>query len=242
MKLSIVIPAFNEEKLLPATLDAVRAAAAVFTEAGVVWELIVCDNNSTDGTAAVARDRGAKVVFEPVNQIARARNAGASVATGDWLLFIDADSLPSRELLGDALVEMRGGTTLFAGAAVTLDTAVPLGARIAIMGWNALSRGLCWMAGSFVLVESAAFREVGGFNQQFFAGEEVDLSRRLKRLSRRRGKQGVILARHPLVTSARRLKLYSAWELGRFFVRASLRPWSTTASREACGMWYDGKR
>jgi glycosyltransferase involved in cell wall biosynthesis len=242
MKLSIIIPAFNEEKLLPATLDAVRSAASVFTEAGVAWECIVCDNNSTDRTAELARERGVTVVFEPVNQISRARNAGASVATGDWLLFIDADSRPSRELLADALTVMRDGRFLFAGSTVTLDGDLPKGTRMAVGGWNGLSRLLNWMAGSFVLVETSAFREVDGFSRQFFAGEEVDLSRRLKRLARRRGKRGVILARHPLVTSARRLKLYTAWELGRFFVRATLRPWSTTASREACGMWYDGKR
>ncbi len=242
MKLSIVIPAFNEEKLLPATLDAVRSAAAVFTEAGVPWEWVVCDNNSTDATAAVARERGATVVFEPVNQIARARNTGASAATGDWLLFIDADSRPSRGLLGEVLVAMRDGSILFAGSVVSLDTQVPLGARWGLSGWNGLSRLMKWVAGSFVLVEAAAFREVGGFDQRFYAGEEVDLSRRLKRVARRRGKRGAILTRHPLITSARRLKLYSPWELGRFFLRAMLRPWSTTRSREACGMWYDGKR
>ncbi|MGE4181275.1 MAG: glycosyltransferase [Limisphaerales bacterium] len=242
MKLSIVIPAFNEEKLLPSTLDAVGSAAAVFTESGVPWEWIVCDNNSTDGTAAVARERGATVVFEPVNQISRARNAGAAAATGDWLLFIDADSRPSRGLLSDALAAMRSGEILFAGARVRLDAKVRWGGRIGVASWNGLSRLMTWMAGSFVLVEASAFREVGGFDQRYYAGEEVYLSRHLKRLARKRGKRGAILARHPLETSARRLKMYSPVDLARFFMRATLRPWSTPMSREACAMWYDGRR
>ena len=81
MNLSIVIPAYNEEKLLPRTLQSVQAAAGAFTAAGWTFELIVCDNNSTDGTALLARAGGARVVFEPLNQIARARNTGARDGT-----------------------------------------------------------------------------------------------------------------------------------------------------------------
>jgi len=242
VKISIVIPAFNEEKLLPGTLDAVWAAAAAFVDAGVEWECIVCDNNSRDGTAEVAREKGARVVFEPVNQIARARNAGATLATGEWILFIDADSYPSRELFADVVREIRKGNLLFAGSVVRLDSELPRGMLFLLGVWNALSRGLRWVAGSFVLVEAAGFREVGGFDLRYYAGEEVDLSRRLKRLARRRRMRAVILHTYPLLTSARRAKLYTMGELGRFFLRATLRPWSTTASREACGMWYDGRR
>ena len=77
MRVSVVIPAFNEEKLLPATLAAVRAAAGAFADRGWSWECVVCDNNPTDCTAELARAAGATVVFEPVNQIGRARDAGA---------------------------------------------------------------------------------------------------------------------------------------------------------------------
>ena len=98
LKLSVVVPAFNEERLLAATLGSIRSAALSFDGAWS-WELIVCDNNSTDRTAEIARAAGATVVFEPINQIARARNRGAAAATGDWLIFVDADSYPTRELL-----------------------------------------------------------------------------------------------------------------------------------------------
>jgi len=75
MKISVVIPAFNEERLLPGTCARSGALAALERRQ---WqtEVIVCDNNSTDATAAIARAAGATVVFEPVNQIARARNRG----------------------------------------------------------------------------------------------------------------------------------------------------------------------
>src|SRR5205823_2793019 len=94
MKISIIVPAFNEEKLIGETLRRISSATAAFSERGWASEVIVCDNNCSDRTAELARAGGARVVFEPINQIARARNTGAAAATGDWLLFIDADSHP----------------------------------------------------------------------------------------------------------------------------------------------------
>src|SRR5688572_1912804 len=82
-------------------------------------ELIVCDNNSTDRTAEIARAAGATVVFEPINQIARARNRGAAAATGDWLIFVDADSYPTRELLEEVRKAILSGA-LAGGAVVHL--------------------------------------------------------------------------------------------------------------------------
>ena len=64
MKISIVVPAFNEERLLGASLAQIKSAAAAFTRIGWETELIVCDNNSTDRTAEIARAAGATVVFE----------------------------------------------------------------------------------------------------------------------------------------------------------------------------------
>ena len=80
VKISIVVPAFNEERLLGESLAQIKSAARAFAPRGWDFELIVCDNNSTDRTAEIARVAGATVVFEPVNQIARARNSGAAAA------------------------------------------------------------------------------------------------------------------------------------------------------------------
>lgn len=98
MKISVVVPAFNEERLLAASLRHLQGAMSVFVRRGWTSELIVCDNNSTDRTAQIARVAGAQVVFEPVNQISRARNTGAAHAQCDWLIFVDADSYPSQAL------------------------------------------------------------------------------------------------------------------------------------------------
>lgn len=242
MRVSVVIPAFNEEKLLPATLAAVRLAAAAFAARGWEWECVVCDNNSTDGTAACARDGGAAVVFEPVNQIGRARDAGARAATGDWLVFIDADSTPSAGLFAAIADQIAAGRALGGGSTVELEPGTPRYARFVCGGWNLWSRLVRWAAGSCVWVEAAAFREAGGFGAEYYAGEEVFLSRRLKALARRRGRRFVILAAHPLRTSSRKLRLYTVTEAVRFAVRMLCTAGRAAKRPEHCEIWYDGRR
>ena len=242
MRVSVVLPAFNEEKLLPAALAAVRDAASAFTARGWAWECVVCDNNSTDATAAVARAAGATVVFEPVNQIGRARDAGARAANGDWLVFIDADSTPSAELFASIATRIAEGRVLGGGSTVELEPGTPRYARFVCGLWNLWSRLAGWAAGSCVWVEAEAFRTVGGFGTEFYAGEEVFLSRRLKSLARRSGRRFVILAGHPLRTSARKLKLYTLTEGGRFFFRMLFTAGRAAKRPENCEIWYDGRR
>jgi glycosyltransferase involved in cell wall biosynthesis len=181
------------------------------------------------------------VVFEPVNQIARARNTGAAAAAGDWLVFVDADSRPTRALFAGVAEQITSGGCMGGGCTVRLDERD----FIADCGtglWNIVSRVFKWAAGAFIFCEAGAFRQVGGFNQELFASEEIDLSKRLKKLARASGKKIVILDGEPMLTSARKMRLYSRGELTRFLTRAIFRPHSTVTSREACSPWYDGRR
>jgi glycosyltransferase involved in cell wall biosynthesis len=241
MKISVIIPAFNEERLLGATLAEVQRSLQPFTDLNWDTELIVCDNNSTDRTADIARAAGAKVVFEAVNQIARARNCGAAAATGDWLLFIDADSHPSPELMQDVADAIQSGRYAAGGVTLRMVTRNTF-ARLLSSAWNGLSRVRRLMAGSFIFVETKAFRAVGGFSLELFAGEELDLSLRLTKHAKSSGRRLVILHRHPLVTSGRKLDLYSQRELVGFMVRALISPRRVMRSREECHPWYDGRR
>ncbi len=241
VKISVIIPAFNEERLIGETLRQVAAAITALTRRGWQTELIVCDNNSTDRTAEFSRAAGARVVFEPVNQIARARNTGAAAASGDWLLFIDADSHPSAELFADVADKIDSGRYLAGGCTVQLQEHHTAG-RVITRLWNTISRTGRLLAGSFIFCEAAAFREVGGFSHELFAGEELDLTRRLKHLAKTRNQSIVILHRHPLLTSARKMHLYTPREHLRFFFKAALSHRRTLKSREECHTWYDGRR
>lgn len=242
MFLSIIIPAWNEEKLLPGTLSAIRSAAeAALAPAGITWEIIVCDNNSTDSTAAVAAAAGAMVVFEPVNQIGRARNAGAAAAGGDWILFVDADSTPSPELFADLAAALLDPGVLGGGSLLHMPME-QRGARTALAIWHAISIRCRYAAGSFLFVRSAAFRESGGFDPAFFAGEEIFLSKKLNALAKRYHQQFVILTQHPMATSARKLQMHRPWHHLAFMLRTIATGGRTLKRRESCGIWYDGQR
>jgi glycosyltransferase involved in cell wall biosynthesis len=241
VKISVIVPAYNEEKLLPATLRSIREAMSAFTRIPWEAELVVCDNNSTDRTAELARDTGAKVVFEPVNQIGRARNTGAAAASGDWLIFVDADSHPSEALFADVVETIQSGRCLAGGSTVRLDGHYPVGSLVT-SGWNLLSRFKKWAAGSFIFCEAAAFREVGGFSRDLYASEELELFHRFKKLAKQRSKRIVILHRHALVTSARKMHLYSAREHLWFLTKTVLQLGRPLKSRKECRTWYDGRR
>lgn len=241
MTISVVVPAFNEERGLAASLGSIRAATAVFGERGWTCELIVCDNNSTDRTAEVARKAGATVVFEPVNQISRARNAGAARATGDWIVFVDADSHPTRALLSDVAQAIESGRCVAGGSTIVLDSPDRF-VRALGWGWNCISRLMRWAAGSFIYIEARVFREVGGFSLELYASEELELFRRLKRWARRHNRTIEILHDHPLLTSARKAQLYTPCEALRFALRTLLLRGRTLRSAEECYQWYDGRR
>jgi glycosyltransferase involved in cell wall biosynthesis len=241
IKISVVVPAFNEERLLAVSLQRIRVAAAVVERRGWACELIVCDNNSTDRTAEIARAAGAQVVFEPVNQIGRARNTGAAHATGDWLVFVDADSWPGDGLFADVADEIRSGRCVAGGSTIRLETkqlAVRLGASV----WNLVSRINKWGAGSFIFCETAAFHEVGGFSQELYVAEEIDLFGKLKRLARRKGRTVVILHRHPLLTSDRKMRLYTWREQLAFATKTVVSGGRALRDAEECFPWYDGRR
>jgi glycosyltransferase involved in cell wall biosynthesis len=240
LKISIIVPAFNEERLLGESLAQIKSAANAFAQRGWDLEMIVCDNNSTDHTAEIARAAGATVVFEPVNQIARARNCGAAAATGDWLVFVDADSRPSAGLFAEVAEQINSGRCLAGGVTIRMDEKHLVGG-FATWLWNCASRLGRLLAGSFIFCEAAAFRKIGGFSQELFAAEELELSQRLRKLARDTGGKIVILHRHPLVTSARKLRLYTMRDHLKLLVRVLFNRRALTC-RESCTLWYDGRR
>jgi glycosyltransferase involved in cell wall biosynthesis len=231
---SIVVPAFDEEEHLPGTLEAIRGAMAAVPRRG---EVVVCDNNSTDGTAAVARAAGARVVFEPVNQIARARNAGARAARGRWLVFVDADTTPSGPLLREALDLLASDRVAGGGSVVHMPSVGSRAGDLLVRTWNRISRRFHVAAGSFLFARRDLFEEVGGFPEWMYAGEEVGLTLRLRRAGRRRGLSFRVLDRHPVVTSPRKMEWYPSWVILGTLLLFTLCP-LLARSRTFCRIWY----
>ncbi len=241
MHLSIVIPAFNEEQLIPDCLNSIQESIHVIQKPGFTHEVIVVDNNSTDKTAELAMQAGAKVVFEPINQIGRARNTGAAAATGDWLLFVDADSLLNPGMVTDILQMIEGGKHVGCGSVMYMPN-LPWWGNAAMQLWTVLSVTFRWASGALVVCRTDAFRDVGGFNQDMFAADEIDLSRLLKKWGRKRGLKFTILTRHPLVTSPRKVQLYTGREIASQILHVLLSPHRVLKDKKKLPIWYDGRR
>lgn len=241
IEVSIVIPAFNEELELGRTLESVKASCAGVPSWEGKYEVIVCDNNSTDQTADIADRLGARVVFEPVNQIARARNAGARVAQGEWLVFIDADTRPTAELM-NRLDHLMKRKTVLAGGGRFYMRSLDFAAGI-FLGIFSIWSFLCgYPGGGFLFCRREAFWKVNGFDEEYYAAEEIYLFRKLHKLAKEMKGRVCMIWSPPIETSARKLRLYKPREIGRLLWRALTRHKSTLRNKEECHIWYDGRR
>ncbi len=230
--LSFVVPAHNEEHELPETLRAIRAAAQVSSQN---YEVIVVDDASTDATAEIARQFDAKVVSVNFRQIAAVRNAGARASVGDVLFFVDADTQIAPGHVTAALDCLTNGY-VGGSARIAVDREMPAWARIFIKTFCAFYFAAKLGAGAFIFTRRESFEAIGGFDEQFFAGEEVFLSMALKKLGRFK------ILSEPIVTSARKIRMHKPHFIlaQSFFIifggQRALR------KRERLALWYDGRR
>ena len=231
--LSFIVPAYNEELELPATLSAIHAAAAANSEP---YEIIVVDDASTDATAQIAASAGAVVVQVHHRQIAAVRNAGARAARGDVLFFVDADTRISPAHVTGARAALAAGCA-GGGARVVTDGAVPLWGRVFVYAFSAFYFSIANLgAGAFLFATRENFEAAGGFDPKLFAGEEIYFSQSLKKLGR------FTLLDEPAVTSGRKLRMHSARQILGLSVGIILRGKRGVRSRDRLGLWYDGRR
>lgn len=231
---SIIIPAFNEQAWLTRTIHAAQQAMQHSTQPG---ELIVVDNNSSDDTPAIAAAAGARVIFEPINQISRARNAGARAAQGSKLIFLDADTLLDAELLREALHLLDNRLCIGGGALIDADGPASRSAQRALNGWNWLSKTTGLAAGCFIFCRADAFNAIGGFSERVYASEEIWLSRALKKRARRENSRFMIIQTPMIRTSLRKLDWYHSGQLGLYTLAIVLFPLGLISKR-FCGFWY----
>jgi len=168
-------------------------------------------------------------------QIAAARNAGARAAQGEYLFFVDADTRINQTHVTEAMTLLEAGYT-GGGARGVMDGFIPLWSRILLHAFCTLYFGLNLGAGAFLFTTRRNFEATGGFDEQYFAGEEVYFSLALRKLGRFK------VLREAVLTSGRKLRMYSAKEiLGTLFIMIVGGP-RMARSRARLGMWYDGKR
>ena len=183
------------------------------------------------GTAKVAGEGGARVVPVHCRQIAGTRNAGARVAAGEILIFVDADTLITAPTLRATLAALDAGAAA-GGASLRLEGDIPWHGRLLLLLVRAGMRFGRLAAGCYVFCTRAAFEAAGGFDERLFASEEIALSRALARQGR------VVILRETVVSSGRKLRTHSGWEILQMMSAVARQGPRALQSREQLGLWY----
>jgi glycosyltransferase involved in cell wall biosynthesis len=232
-RISLIVPAHNEEAFLPACLAAAQMAAGR-VDCGV--EIIVVLNRCTDGTAGIATGQGCRTVGEDAKNLSLIRNAGAAAARGEILVTCDADSRMHPDTFREIIRRLDQGNTVGGGAMVfperwSIGIVASVLAILPYLAFTGVSFGLFWCL-------KRDFDEIGGFDSRFVSVEDVDFALRLKAHGRKSGRRWGTLMRTPLVTSCRKFDQFGDWYLFRnpAFVRRVFRGDDRKAADH---FWYD---
>lgn len=216
--ISIIIPTLKEEQFLGRTLENLK-------ELVLPHEIIITDGGSTDGTLAIARRYTDKIVVwdKPRRQtFGEAKNAGATIANGEFLVFIDADvMIPNPDTFFSRIIsEFKGWSSL---AAMTVSL-VPWVENRSLKDeffcaplnvWYIISNNILHYgnaSGEFQMIRAETFRRLGGYREDLAGGEDTDMFNRLGKIGRTHS-HWQLFVRH----SCRRahktgwLKLYWMW-------------------------------
>jgi glycosyltransferase involved in cell wall biosynthesis len=214
-RFSLVIPAWNEEALLPRLLDSVDVARARFRRGADAIEVIVADNVSTDRTAAIARDRRCTVARVEQRRIACVRNGGAAVARGDVVAFVDADMRVHPDTFDAIDAVLATGRYVGGATGVRLERWSPviLATWLLLMPWLVLLR----MDTGVVFCRREDFVRIGGYEEARHFGEDVALLVALKRLGRARGQTLARVTTAKALASMRKFDRHGDWHYFRLF-------------------------
>ncbi len=238
---SLIIPAYNEARLLPRLLHTVAAARERYEGGPGTIEIIVADNQSTDRTAAIAREFGCRVATVERRVIAAARNGGAAAARGAVLSFVDADTqihIDTFNAIDRALANPRfiaGATGVrlerwSVGIAMTYLMLVPM---VLLTGMDT----------GVVFCRSEDFLMVGGYDERRLLAEDVAFLWALKRLGWRRRQRLTRLRPVKAIASTRKFDQFGDWHYFPMMLRAGAGLIRGTAGLEpvARRYWYDAR-
>jgi len=201
MRFSIIIPAYNEEKYLSATLERIVATLNIKTHQ---FEIIVVDNDSEDKTVEIAESYGARVVDEIIHNIATVRNTGARSANGDVLIFIDADTLVPEGLF-QRIADIMQDEKCFGGAvAVDYGEFQRRWMKLYSLGWKLWGNVFNMRGGAAQFCRKRIFHNIGGYDESIYLGEDVEFYWRLSSFAKRNGGFLQFIEEVTVTTSTRR--------------------------------------
>lgn len=228
--ISFIVPAYNEEAWIGRCVSAIRSGLETLNQP---YEIIVVDDASSDATALIARQQGAQVIRVEHRQIAATRNAGARQARGDVLFFVDADTVVNGPAIQSALRGIRAGA-VGGGCVPRFEGWLPWWFRLveplikpAVRLANFLPSGAC------LFCTRNAFEMAGGFNEDYYAAEEIAFVVNLKRQGR------FVIPTDTVITSGRKARAHSFMSLTKLCMRMVFRG---VRSRQGLEYWYEPER
>jgi glycosyltransferase involved in cell wall biosynthesis len=211
MLISIIVPAFNEERYIGITLDSIKQAQLLLlNEKGVPAEIIVVDNDSTDSTASMARSFDAEVFNEPTHNVAKVRNVGASRASGDILVFVDADVVVPESLLC-RIYEAMSNELCLGGAVDTNYLPAKYLVKVYLRMWRLVGRFAGMAQGATQFCRKDIYASLNGYDETLYMGEDVDFYWRLKRFAKRRHGSVQFIGDIQVSPSSRRFDEWFLW-------------------------------
>ena len=214
-KLSVVIPAHNEEGYIGRCLRAVISASKYVKPDTV--EIIVVANRCTDNTCKIAEHYGAKVLKNDSKCIAAIRNTGVRAATGDIVVTIDADSLMTKYSLAEINEMLESGKYIGGGTNLKFERkSVGIACSALYVAFNLLPvmiKNGGYLSGAMFWFYKRDFEAVNGFNESLISLEDMDFAVRLKKLGLRKGKKYGTLKRSYVLTSSRKFDEFGDWYL-----------------------------
>ena len=209
IEISLVIPAHNEEQYLPRLLDSIDVARASWRRGPGAMQVIVADNASTDGTAKVAGDRGCELVQVEERRIASVRNAGVSVAAGDILCFVDADSEVHPQTFNVVEDSLATGRVVAGATGVRMERW-----SLGIAVTYAIFMPMVWltrMDTGVVFCRRNDFETIGGYDERRYFAEDVQLLWDLRRLGKERRQRLTRLRTVKALGSTRKFDTHGDW-------------------------------
>jgi glycosyltransferase involved in cell wall biosynthesis len=182
----VVIPARNEGRWISACIESVKRQAYP----AALFEIVVADGGSSDGTPDLAAAAGARIVSAGPVHPGAVRNAGASDCRSDLLAFVDGDCEVGPDWLAAAIELFSDPSIGAVGGGCTVDSTANWVERSWVSDPPERPEDVSALPGASMIVRSTVFHEIGGFRTDLSAAEDDDLSRRI-------ASKGLRLVSHP---------------------------------------------
>lgn len=242
IEISLIIPAYNEEKYIGKTLESIMRAKKNFTSPSSI-EVIVVNNCSTDETEKISRSFGAKVVMEEDRNIASVRNKGAKTAEGKIVGFLDADSCITPNMFNSIFEIMDSGEYIGGGTMIRFERNSP-GLFFTYCSTVIPARWLLGIMCGLIFTEKETFEELGGFDESLYCAEDSKFVLELKRHGKQKRRKFKIITHDYVVTSTRTFDRLGDWYYFKNIPRVLLKGGSDAFRNKELvrKFWYDVER